>query len=108
MERQTHPTFGRRLFASILALFITAMIAFGIGIIGELKYLPLVRTVGFCGFLGCVVGMFVLAWRRSQGCFCPRCSRWLNSNPARDREESLKFICSECGIEWDTKGSIDL
>jgi predicted RNA-binding Zn-ribbon protein involved in translation (DUF1610 family) len=108
MERRVHEAFGRRLFTSILALFVIAMASLALGMLGERARQPTVRAVGYCGFLACGAGIPLLAWWRSRGCRCPECGQWLTSDPARDREQSLRFSCSECGIEWDTQGIIDL
>ena len=108
MERRVHPTFARRLFTSALGFFAAAMSCLVVGMVGESEQLPAAKAAGMCGFVICGAGIPVSAWWRSRGCRCPGCRRWLAADPARDREETLRFPCPACGVEWDTQGVIDL
>jgi hypothetical protein len=107
MEHRFYPDFGRRLFSRCLLLFAAAMACLGVGMYGETH--PRSEALRICGhiaFLAFAVAIPFYVWYRSRKSRCRGCGAWLHSNPKRDQEATLKFVCTSCAVEWDTQGVV--
>ena len=109
MEQRVHKDFWWRMFVRCLGLFCGAMACLGFGMYAQSALArEAVAHAAYIGFVGCALGIPCYAHRRSKRCRCPGCGRWLASDPNHDREETVKFACGACQVEWDTQGIIDL
>jgi hypothetical protein len=107
MKSQSWPDFGRRLFARCLWLFAGAMACLVVGFYGETQHGGgALRVLGHGGFLGFAIAIPLYVWHRSRKARCPRCGAWLHSDPKRNPEAALKFVCLACDVAWDTQGVV--